>query len=362
MLNLKAKKLEGQILQIEWSRVESPRNKRRNEVSRLAPAEGTLSPKRVTVEADFGSEVSVPSNQAVVPKLELPVQQPVSSQYVQVIPKPLEINVDTSNESQEEANHVLERLQIERTRFKQAQERIKAANRQSTESLELAMSELRTLEVARRRAEERALVLEQQVAKAQRDIGLINNAIISESVSTEGGGYVRYEASLPLETKQQSLETVNSNSQAHHAPEQQPKKKEFQRTHDNRSQWSFSDMYPAEPEDGVPKRERKQIPEHPQSVNDQVDQNDWASSRESLTPYATEASTKDLQKGFSLLERKLMMINMERERCEAQFDKVNRKGVKTKRALDEKLYLEKRLEELHQEASNVRFALKRQPK
>jgi len=89
---------------------------------------------------------------------------------------------------------------------------------------------------------------------------------------------------------------------------------------------------------------------------------EWASSRESLAPFATEASTRDLHNGFSLLERKLMMINLEREKHEADLSKLMNKGIKTKKALDQKLFLENRLRDLHQEASNTRFALKRQPK
>ena len=88
----------------------------------------------------------------------------------------------------------------------------------------------------------------------------------------------------------------------------------------------------------------------------------WASSRESLTPYATESSSRDLHAGFSLLERKLLMINMEREKREADFARISNRGVKTKKALEEKMFLESRISELHKEASDVRVALKRAPK
>lgn len=89
---------------------------------------------------------------------------------------------------------------------------------------------------------------------------------------------------------------------------------------------------------------------------------DWAQSRESLAPFATDASARDLLKGFSLLERKLMIVNMERDKCEAAYARlVNRGGVRSKKALDEKIYLEARIAELHKEASNVRIALRRQP-
>jgi hypothetical protein len=101
-------------------------------------------------------------------------------------------------------------------------------------------------------------------------------------------------------------------------------------------------------------------PEPATAPQEQPDQ--WASSRESLTPYATESSTRDLHKGFSVLERKLLMINMERDKCEADFLRLANRGVKTKKALEEKMYLEARLVELHKEASNVRVALKRAPK
>ncbi|GBG28050.1 Hypothetical Protein FCC1311_042732 [Hondaea fermentalgiana] len=359
------------------------------------------------------------------------------------------VQADTHGPEVMRLQESLQASEAKRLRLNEAKQRIRWASRETSKSLEFAVNELRAVEQARVRAEERARVLEAQVQRAKSrgppepvaDFGESTAAPIppsgpplsSQPYLSDGAPEVtersvafapntfnalpperpaRTQSPEPLrpEEPQETLSTGADKEPREPLSELQASPSEAnlpaaptrvaeanaeiarrRRSHVNESQWSFADMYPDEPEkdehdvrlsrrrgagrrqtagpellrserkDPEPEAAPRPEPEAP-AARPRSNSSEWASSRESLAPFATEASTRDLQNGFSLLERKLMMINLEREKHEAELAKLTNKGIRTKYALEQKIFLEQRLRDLHQEASNTRFALKRQPK
>mmetsp|Transcript_15098 Transcript_15098/g.17735 ORF Transcript_15098/g.17735 Transcript_15098/m.17735 type:complete len:984 (+) Transcript_15098:153-3104(+) len=85
-------------------------------------------------------------------------------------------------------------------------------------------------------------------------------------------------------------------------------------------------------------------------------------TREAAAPFATDASTKNIQAVFSILERKLLILNMEKSECDSKLSKLFNKNERTIQAIKEKSRLEKKLVDLEKEISNIRIALRSQPK
>jgi len=231
---------------------------------------------------------------------------------------PLVGSIDDVEESRQQEEQILRKMQLERERLVKAKSRIKLANRETSRSLEFAANELRSLEQARLRAEARAEELERQMKKTQRDIHLIRS---SDAVSTP----MSVQPSLALDEEPAPLEDEDMQYKI----ELYPEKKE------SRNQREMK-------ENGNENLRGFQIENH--------------------APFATEASARDYQNGFSLLERKLMIINLERDKCEAELSKLANKGVRTREAIQMKADTENHLRELEQQAQNVRIALKNQPK
>jgi len=301
---------------------------------------------------------------------------------------------------EEEENTVLSKLQEERRKLEDAQRRIYAANKKSSKSLELAVAELQTMKSARHHAERRADMLEDKVERVERDMTHLRASVTdlnipkslrelidpaSESKTYEHMYSTREIDSFNPASKQVFEETHPSAhvqkshqqfKETHPSAHVQKSHRQFEETHPSAhvqtSHRQFEETHPSahvqkshqqleEPRKFQAVAHQNKVPVFNEEESPQ--ETSWAKSRESLAPFATNSSTRDLQKGFSLLERKLMMLNIERDTCQAEFNKLINKGSnKTKRGLDEKIRLEEKLEDLSQEISNVRIALRKQPK
>jgi len=250
---------------------------------------------------------------------------------------------------------------------------------QSSKSLEHVTKELSSVQRARQIAEARAQELEQQLQKTQHNIVTLHHSSqnLPSYPSPTRSEPLRREEAIKVSSCQSLLDLqINPTSQDTSSFTER-NDHEQQSLHDLSQaragiQAQAQDVVQAHAQNHAKTQAQAQVQapaqvdikgqETPHTRAGSLPVEAWATSRQSMAPFATESSSRDLQQGFSLLERKLMMINMEREKCEADYARIVNKGVKTKKALDEKIFLEKRLDELHKEASNVRVALKRQPK
>lgn len=299
---------------------------------------------------------------------------------------------------------VLSRLKVESSRLVSAEERIRMAQEKSQSGLAAAVSKLQALEQARLKAEARAAELEERVSIVNRSIDSI-----PAGFATIGPAYVKpgpkpntpeclsKPKSLP-ETAPKAIEEKTSEKKPEDVPRLEPsttksmvepskpkpsyqehllevarqdrieriQKAREQRQRQNRSSWSLTDMQPPwevvqKDENMVPRRSVK-IAEIPNKTAPKGSRVDEKENREASAPFATDASSKRIDAGFSLLERKLLMTNVEIGDAEAKLGRLlNRKG-RTRSSIEMRSELEQRLQDLRQQASNIRIALKSQPK
>ncbi len=416
----RSRKLEAQVMQLGWASTNataggalSPRRLKQQQ-QQQSPAPQPQQPQQQQRPAPVIDEAPASPFApvaAVVPELSFAPGKPARAapqaspeRPANLQPGVVEDEMDAMADPEglaAEEQLLYQRLALERERLSGAKERIRAARALSSQSLEFAVGELRALEAARAKAEARAAALEQQVQRTQRDMVVLSrNAArrdegedaesVAQQPTLEPVYHEQMPGSDPEEMWQRAQQQQQQQQQQHvqHVQHLQqldeglavgrdtPVPSHIEHyAHAEQHQQQPVHAWPASSsvssadrsEAAMSKRERAAVLREQilaAAERERAEQQDpeWAKSRESLAPFATDASARDLLKGFSLLERKLMIVNMERDKCEAAYARlVNRGGVRSKKALDEKIYLEARIAELHKEASNVRIALRRQP-
>ena len=297
---------------------------------------------------------------------------------------------------------LLSRLEAESSRLTCAEDRIRQAQEKSQTSLAAAVSKLQALEKARVQAEARAAELEERVTIVNKSIDSIPTGVASAALRTSAksvapspvkmdpvdksiaGAMAKTSTDTPIPAEPTVEKSVvneklplkkASPTYEQHLLEvarqdrlERNRKAREQRQRQNRSSWSLTDMQPPWDVVNKPAPEKSLSSTQPQlnlgtnPANDANKPTNEKENREASAPFATNASSKRIDAGFSLLERKLLMTNIEIGDAEAKLGRLMNKRGRTRSSIEMRNGLEERLQELRQQASNIRIALKSQPK